>query len=57
MSGSYTVFLSTDDPAIAYGVVALTDPFEDLVGPYLPMMTETVLSRWKTVHRVFVGRQ
>ena len=39
----YTVFLSTDNPVIAYGVVALTDPFEDLVGPYLPVMAETVL--------------
>ncbi len=39
----YTVFLSTDDPAIVYGVVALTEPFEDLVGPYLPVMTEAVL--------------
>jgi hypothetical protein len=39
----YSVFISTDDPAIAYGVLALTEPFEDLVGPYLPVMTETVL--------------
>jgi hypothetical protein len=39
----YTVFLSTDDPAIAYGVVALTDSFEDLVGPHLPILVETVL--------------
>ena len=40
---NHTVFLSTDDPAIAYGVVALTEEFEDLVGPYLPVMAETVL--------------
>jgi hypothetical protein len=39
----YMVFLSTDNPAIAYGVVALTEPFEDLVGPYVPVMAETVL--------------
>ncbi len=39
----HMVFLSTDDPLTAYGVVALTEPLEDLVGPYLPVMTETVL--------------
>ncbi len=30
----YTVFLSTTDPAIAYGVLALSQPFEELIGPY-----------------------
>ena len=39
----HTVFLSTNDPPTAYGVLALTEPFEDLIGPYLPVMTETVL--------------
>lgn len=39
----YTVFLSSEEEPIAYGVTALTQPFEDLVGPYLPVMTETVL--------------
>ena len=40
----YTVFLSADkEPAIAYGVVALSQPFAELVGPRLPVMTETVL--------------
>src|SRR4051794_13266713 len=29
----YTVFLSSGDPAAAYGVLALTQPFEELVGP------------------------
>ena len=43
----YTVFLSTTDPAIAYGVLALSQPFEDLIGPYLPVMTETVLLPFK----------
>ena len=43
----YTVFLTTTDPAIAYGVLALSQPFEDLVGPYLPVLTETVLLRSK----------
>jgi len=39
----YTVFLSTTDPAIAYGVLALSQPFEDLIGPHLPVLTQTVL--------------
>lgn len=39
----HTVFLSTNDPPIAYGVLALTEPFENLIGPRLPVMTETVL--------------
>lgn len=40
---SYTVFLDAGDPPVAYGVVALTQPFEEMVGPYLPVLTETVL--------------
>src|SRR6516164_7404474 len=43
----YTVFLSTTSPAIAYGVLALSQPFEDLIGPYLPVMTQTVLLPFK----------
>ena len=43
----YTVFLSSEDQPIAYGVTALTQPFETLVGPYLPVMTETVLLPFK----------
>src|ERR1017187_5868771 len=43
----YTVFLTTTDPAIAYGVLALSQPFEDLIGPYLPVMTQTVLLPFK----------
>ena len=39
----YTVFLSSDEPTTAYGVVALADPFEELVGQHLPVMAETVL--------------
>ena len=39
----YTVFLSPTDPAIAYGVLALSQPFEDLIGPHLPVLTQTVL--------------
>ena len=43
----YTVFLSTTSPAIAYGVLALSQPFEDLIGPYLPVMVQTVLLPFK----------
>jgi len=39
----YTVFLSNTSPSIAYGVVALSQPFEELIGPYLPVLTKTVL--------------
>ena len=45
----YTVFLTTTDPAIAYGVLALSQPFENLIGPYLPVMTQTVLLPFKGV--------
>jgi hypothetical protein len=43
----YTVFLSTTDPAIAYGILALSQPFEELIGPYLPVLTQTVLLPFK----------
>jgi hypothetical protein len=43
----YTVFLSSGLPSKAYGVLALTDPFEELVGPYLPILTRTVLLPFK----------
>jgi hypothetical protein len=43
----YTVFLSATDPAIAYGVLALSQPFEELIGPYLPVMVQTVLLPFK----------
>jgi hypothetical protein len=43
----YTVFLKTTDSAIAYGVLALSQPFEELIGPYLPVMTQTVLLPFK----------
>jgi hypothetical protein len=43
----YTVFLSADEPPIAYGVLAASDPFEQLVGPYLPVLVETVLLPFK----------
>jgi Domain of unknown function (DUF6398) len=43
----YTVFLSTDEKPIAYGVFALSDPFEALIGPDLPVLVETVLLPFK----------
>src|SRR3984893_7279493 len=32
----YTVFLSSEKPPIAYGVLALSQPFEEMIGPHLP---------------------
>lgn len=40
---AHAVFLSTTDPPVAYGVLALSQPFEELLGPYLPVLTDTVL--------------
>src|SRR5947209_1725825 len=45
----YTVFLSTTSPAIAYAVLALSQPIEELIGPYLPVLTQTVLLPFKGV--------
>src|SRR5258708_11441257 len=39
----YTAFLSTTSPAIAYRVLALSQTFEDLNGPYLPGLTQNGL--------------
>jgi hypothetical protein len=44
---SHTIFLTVSDPPVAYGVIALTQPFEELAGPYLPVLTETVLLPFK----------
>src|SRR4029077_11136040 len=44
---AYMVFLSSTEPVVAYGVVALFDPFESLIGPYLPRMIETTLLPFK----------
>jgi hypothetical protein len=44
---NYMVFLDSGSPPVAYGVVALTEPFESLIGPYLPRMVETVLLPFK----------
>lgn len=43
----YTVFLSTEKQPVAYGVLALSQPFDDLIGPHLPVLTQTVLLPFK----------
>ena len=43
----YAIFLNTDSPKKAYGVLALADPFEELIGPYLPRLIQTVLLPFK----------
>ena len=43
----YTVFLSSEGQPKAYGVLALADPMEDVIGPYLPVLTQTVLLPFK----------
>jgi hypothetical protein len=44
---NYTVFLSAETPATAYGVLALSQPFEELVGPHLPVMVQATLLPFK----------
>ena len=39
----YAVFLKTEAPMKAYGVLALASPFEEVVGPHLPVMVKGVL--------------
>lgn len=43
----YMVFLSSQTPAVAYGVLPLSQPFEELIGPYLPVMLQTTLLPFK----------
>jgi len=40
---NYTIFLDADKTPKAYGVLALTTTFEEMVGPYLPIMVDAVL--------------
>jgi hypothetical protein len=44
---NYTVFLSSTEPVLAYGVLALFDPLEVVVGPDLPRMIKTTLLPFK----------
>ena len=39
----YTVFLTAKQPSVAYGVVALSDPFEEVIHQPLPFLCKTVL--------------
>lgn len=39
----YTVFLGTDETPKAYGVKALKSSFEEMIGPFLPMMVDAAL--------------
>jgi len=43
----YAVFLDEKSPPKAYGVVALADSFEEVVGPGLPLRAEAVLLPFK----------
>ena len=43
----YTVFLDDRSPPLAYGVIAVADPIEDLLGPNLPILTQAVLLPFK----------
>jgi len=43
----HMILLSSTEPVVAYGVVALFDPFEAIVGPYLPRMIKTTLLPFK----------
>ncbi len=44
---NHMVFLTSTDPAVAYGVLALFSPFEDLIPPPLPRMIKTTLLPFK----------
>jgi hypothetical protein len=44
---NYTVFLKSASPPAAYGVVALWQPFEYLIGPRLPVLVDAVLLPFK----------
>jgi hypothetical protein len=39
----YTVFLDDRKPPRVYGVIAIADPLEELLGPALPVLTPAVL--------------
>ena len=48
----YTVFLDDRSPPRAYGVIAVADPIQDLVGLHLPVLTQAVLRQLGPGHRV-----
>ena len=44
---THAVFLTDQEPVVAYGVLSLFDPFEALIGPHLPRMVKTTLLPFK----------
>lgn len=44
---NYTIFLDVEEPPKAYGVLALTTTFQEMIGPNLPIMVEAVLLPFK----------
>ncbi|MCD6479064.1 MAG: hypothetical protein J7L44_04230 [Candidatus Diapherotrites archaeon] len=44
---NYTIFLDLETPPKAYGVLALTGTFEEIVGPHLPILVDAVLLPFK----------
>jgi hypothetical protein len=43
----YTIFLGTDEIPKAYGVKALKSSFEEMIGPFLPVMVDAALLPFK----------
>ena len=43
----YAAFLSAEEQPVAYGVVALTQPLHELIGPNLPALVQTILLPFK----------
>ena len=44
---NYTIFLTIEEPVVAYGVLSLMDSFEDLIGTRLPHLCNAVLLPFK----------
>ena len=44
---NHMIFLSEEGPDVVYGVLALFDPFENLIGSHLPRMIQTTLLPFK----------
>lgn len=43
----HSVFLSSEEPTRAYGVLGIVSPIEEIVGPYLPIYVQAVLLPWE----------
>ena len=54
----HMIFLSSKEPAVAYGVLGLADPLDLVIGPHLPAMVETVLLpfRGRIIYDGLAGR-